>query len=238
MTNTVFAAKLYGKIYDIELNELNNVVVEVDSEPKQRYVSKDGGYEFELESGNYVISANYSKLSFKYLTTEENVSIVKEGDYVFDLFLFPALLIEDEGLVSVDDMELSDPITSPAIDGGYGIVTWVIIILAIIVLIALYFVVGYFKKQEEFMEVKEGGVVASVAKDALSEDSSCDDLDKVVAVIKREGGRITQKELRKEFPLSEAKISLMISELEHKKIVQKVKKGRGNIIILNKEKVK
>ena len=43
-----------------------------------------------------------------------------------------------------------------------------------------------------------------------------DDLQKLIDFIKRQGGRTTQKDIRKEFPQSEAKISLMITELEHK----------------------
>ena len=61
------------------------------------------------------------------------------------------------------------------------------------------------------------------------------DLEKIIKIIKQEGGRTTQKEIRKEIPLSEAKISLMIAELEHKGIIEKIKKGRGNIIILKKK---
>jgi uncharacterized membrane protein len=48
----------------------------------------------------------------------------------------------------------------------------------------------------------------------------------------KEHKRITQKEIRKEVPLSEAKISLIISEMEHRGIIEKIKKGRGNIIVL------
>ena len=55
-----------------------------------------------------------------------------------------------------------------------------------------------------------------------------------VDLIKKEGGRISQKDLRKQIPLSEAKISLMIAELESKGVIDKIKKGRGNIIILKK----
>ncbi|MBU0461991.1 MAG: transcriptional regulator, partial [Nanoarchaeota archaeon] len=56
----------------------------------------------------------------------------------------------------------------------------------------------------------------------------------IVGMLHKNEGRITQKELRKEIPLSEAKISLLISELEHKSKIEKIKKGRGNIIILKK----
>ena len=62
------------------------------------------------------------------------------------------------------------------------------------------------------------------------------ELKKIIDVLKEHGGRATQKDIRKKYPsLSEAKISLMITELQHKDIVQKVKKGRGNIIWLKRK---
>ena len=68
---------------------------------------------------------------------------------------------------------------------------------------------------------------------AGSENTS-NDLDALIKIIKQEGGRATQKDIRKNMPLSEAKISLMIAELQHKGTIEKIKKGRGNIIILKK----
>ncbi len=61
-----------------------------------------------------------------------------------------------------------------------------------------------------------------------------DEIKKVIDFIKKEGGRTTQKDIRKNFPQSEAKISLIVSELEDAGRIRKIKKGRGNIIILNK----
>ena len=61
-----------------------------------------------------------------------------------------------------------------------------------------------------------------------------DDLNRVIEIIKKEGGRIHQKELRKRLGLSEAKISLMVTELENKNKVERIKKGRGNVIVLKK----
>ena len=58
----------------------------------------------------------------------------------------------------------------------------------------------------------------------------------ILKILIQEGGRTTQKGIRKQIQLSEAKISLMIAELEHKGIIEKIKKGRGNIIILKKNK--
>ena len=60
-------------------------------------------------------------------------------------------------------------------------------------------------------------------------------MNTIIRIIKENKGRITQKDIRKQIPLSEAKISLMITELEDKGIVKRIKKGRGNIIILSKK---
>ena len=57
------------------------------------------------------------------------------------------------------------------------------------------------------------------------------ELQKMLDFIKKHK-RTTQKEIRKEFFLSEGKISLMVSELEEKGLIKKIKKGRGNIIFL------
>jgi len=56
------------------------------------------------------------------------------------------------------------------------------------------------------------------------------DLKDYIDYLQREK-RVTQKEMRKQFPVSEAKISLILAELESKGKIEKLKKGRGNIII-------
>ncbi|MBW2997311.1 hypothetical protein KY349_03150 [Candidatus Woesearchaeota archaeon] len=233
------AATLHGKIYDIELNELNNVVVEVDSEPKQRYVSKDGAYSFELNPGDYVVTASYMPDELHEYMTAENVLIKEEGDFVYDLFLFPDFDVEVEELLQEEDVfDVGETVVDE--NGKISGVTIAIIAIAVIVfLLVIYFIVGRRKKQEEKAELKEidkaKKQIKQQPKKVVSEEVADTDLQKVIDVIKKEGGRTTQKELRKQIPLSEAKISLMISELEHKKIIQKVKKGRGNVLILKKK---
>ena len=233
------AATLYGKIYDIELTELNNVVVEVDSEPKQRYVSKDGAYSFELNPGEYMITATYALDEFHEYTVTEKVLIKEEGDYVYDLFLFPDFDAEDEELLQEPDLlDVEEAIID---ENGRmsGITIAIIAAAAIIFLLVIYFIVGHRKKKEIKEELKEVEKVKKQASKVIKKKPAVQeigdtDLQQVINVITKEGGRTTQKELRKQIPLSEAKISLMISELEHKKIIQKVKKGRGNILILKK----
>ncbi len=244
-----WAATLHGKIYDIELNELNGVVVEVDSEPAQRYVSKDGAYSFELNPGNYTITATYSPDRYSQYSTNESFSIKQEGDYVFDLFLFPEIDEGDEELLAAEDViEVPEQIIEEN-EKISGITIAIIVVVAIIILLVIYYAVGCIKEKEEDEELKEADKARKLAKESMKkelEDSGKHkkrrgryadidkDLHKVLDFLKKEGGRATQKELRKEIPLSEAKISLMISELEHKGMIKKVKKGRGNILILKK----
>lgn len=57
-----------------------------------------------------------------------------------------------------------------------------------------------------------------------------DDLKEIMDLIRANGNRITQRELRKKSPYSESKVSLMLSDLEERGLVEKFKRGRGNII--------
>lgn len=134
----------------------------------------------------------------------QEVNIKQEGSYVIDLILFPSF--EDEEELLDYDVDFKNAYTN-------GISYWWLIVL---VLIIISFLVYFFK----FKKKKGKGIVM----DEFPE--------KVLGFIKKKGGRITQKEIRKEFPLSEAKISLVVAELEHKGKLKKIKKGRGNIIIL------
>lgn len=61
-----------------------------------------------------------------------------------------------------------------------------------------------------------------------------DDLGGIVKIIEGNDGRITQRELRNRLPHSEAKVSLMLADLEHRGLIDRFKKGRGNVIRLKK----
>ena len=250
VSGTGFAATLYGSIYDIELNELNGVVVEVDSSPAQRYVSKDGRYLFELGPGEYTLSAKYVK-DYTQLRTEERVIIADDGDFIFDIFLFPEVDVDDSDYLTEDDFfDFSEDMIHT--DGRLsGLMLAVIVVSGMIILLLIYYAVGVYRRRIEEKELEDVGVLENSIRTSMGRPAdgakSLDngksvyadmdsDISKVVNVIRSEGGRATQKEIRKQIPLSEAKISLMVSELEHKGIVKKVKKGRGNIIILKNKK--
>jgi len=223
----VCAATLHGKVYDIGLNELSNVLVEVDSVPFQRYLSKDGNYTFDLNPGNYLLTASYSPDGVNIYNTTDNVTIKSEGDYVYDLFILPSLDSEDDSMLSDQEVLLSPDISPSEAEQQPKVPVTAIIMICIAFIVLVIASMKVLKRRShDNKHVPEG-----VKKEDVSED---DYANKLLELIKKDDGRTTQKELRKQLPLSEAKISLLISELEAKGLVQKIKKGRGNIIILKK----
>ena len=200
-------ATIYCTIYDYSLEKAKDARVEINTEPKQLYISKNGSYAFNVPNCEYAIEAKQYIGSLLKASAAENITIKDNGVYVLDLVLFPAI---GEGELE-EDIDINDPFEERKLNTA--------IILASIILIILFFV-AYTKSKSK-----------AKANDKKQEDY---DLERVIKILKEEGGRTTQKAIRKEIPLSEAKISLMIAELEHKGIVEKIKKGRGNIIILKK----
>ena len=78
---------------------------------------------------------------------------------------------------------------------------------------------------------------------ALRKNADTKNLDKyakqVLDLLKKRGNRLTQKEIRDEIPeIGGTKISLIIAELEAIGKVKKIKRGRGNVIILKKHRIK
>lgn len=198
LLHSASAATIYGNIYDLSLERESNAIIEIDTEPNQQFIAKNGTYLLEVPAGEYLLTARSFGGSER---ANERISVKDEGKYVVDLVLFPEI-----------DTDLTDDLSTIGIEDNYfeNKTDYSLPMLAGILLLAV--VVYYFARK----------------KKSKPED---DFYGKVLDIIKKEK-RVTQKDIRKQVPMSEAKVSLIISELEHKGIVEKVKKGRGNIIIL------
>ncbi|MFH1054152.1 MAG: hypothetical protein V1740_07070 [Candidatus Woesearchaeota archaeon] len=253
MISPVSAATLHGDVYDLELNKVDNAIVEVDSEPRQRVVSKEGEYSFELSPGEYNLIAYLNDGNYTISSTAEPVSIKEEGDFVLDLILFPG--IDDDLLDELNEIEVVDVNYPDEGNNMFNILLISVLILIVIIALFVFWNIIAIKRLkadekdhavEPEIEIKknkgkpaeeEPGWEEKSQKKIVEEKEeakipSHSDLDKILDIIKKEGGRTTQKEIRKKMPYSEAKISLMISELEHNGMVERIKKGRGNIIVL------
>lgn len=234
LINIAHAAIIQGTIYDLELNQVNNVIIEVDSTPKQRLVSNNGEYSFNLPKGSYTITAT-SYFNKEENTLQEEITIESDGEYTLDLFLFPNL--EDIDPLNFDiGKDLAEPKNNK---------TWIYVLIVALIIILIVILKFKPKKviklKEEEKEIEKEKVVEEKEieekkdieeKTEIKEEIEPDEiLEKVYNIIKKEK-RITQKELRKQINLSESKISLVISQLEAEDKIKKIKKGRTNILIL------
>lgn len=216
--NAANAATIHGTVYDLSLKKLNNAKVEIDTSPKQVFIAQNGSYAFNVPNGAYMIKAQLMQKNTVIASVEENITIRQPGDYVLDLILFPEI---EEGVEDID-IDVNENVIGTK--NNIFIMVFISVFILISVLAALYYSRKTKQKKEAIKDEKA----------EQKEKYEGNDLNKIIEILKKESGRATQKEIRKQIPLSEAKISLMIAELEHKGIIKKIKKGRGNIIILKK----
>ncbi len=204
----VQAATIQGTIYDIDLHKVQNVLVEVNSQPLQKTLAKDGTYHFDVPIGTYEITVKSGK-NFNETVTTEQAEVKQEGIFTVDLFIFP----KDEEL----DINLtSNPETDLSVFSMQTKGSWIVLI--IIILVGMGIIVWAIQRRKK----------KPIQTTETSEEPG---LERVLEIIKQEK-RISQRDLRKQLPFSEAKVSLIITELEAKGKIQRIKKGRGNIILL------
>jgi Uncharacterized membrane-associated protein/domain len=75
-------------------------------------------------------------------------------------------------------------------------------------------------------------VTVSANEPVVSDEPVPADLQEILDILKSQGGRMTQKDMRKRLKYSEGKVSLMLLDLEKRGKIQKFKKGRGNVLFL------
>ena len=123
-------ATIYGTIYDYSLEKAKDARVEINTEPKQLYISKNGSYAFNVPNGEYAIEAKQYIGSLLKASAAENITIKDNGVYVLDLVLFPAI---GEGELE-EDIDINDPFEERKLN------TAIILAFIIIIIIILFFV--------------------------------------------------------------------------------------------------
>ncbi len=218
-------ATVHGTVYDLwTFTPLENVVVKAysDSTLRQQIVATDGTYSLSLPPGNYTVKAEYYSGSVVVYDAEENITLQENDNLTLDLIMFPTF--EENELPENYDI-------LPEEEEGAGIgaeLPWLVLVVVVIIVVVgviIFYnrkILGLMREAEE-----ETTPPAPVRVVGLPED-----LNEVLDVIKESGGRINQVKLRRKLPYSEAKVSLMITDLEDRGLVRKIKKGRGNIVVL------
>lgn len=200
---STLAATIYGTIYDSSLTKAVNVKISINTVPGQFMISKDSEYSFEVPAGTYTLIAEQYEYKEKIAEMTEGVTVNADGTYRLDLILFP--VFEEFDNNETDFIEESLGEESTKFNLIYLIISISLITIGLILLL--------------------------LTKDKKKPSNLPEDLHQLFLFIKKHK-RTTQKEIRKQFPLSEAKISLMIADLESRDKIKKIKKGRGNLIII------
>ena len=258
---TVSAITIHGTVYEWSTFEpLDNALVEVNSTPTQFRVAASGVYSFNLQPGDYLIKTSYYQNDTLVYYGEDTLTVTDyEGNYVFDILMFP-LHEEVEEFTDVDIGNVTYDVEDNILPGFDLTYTAVALLILMIMGAAAYY--HYNRKDELENEsepaesIEPGGSIKSIEPKKSSEsaepvpevhsendypndrgpapdiDKLPDDLKEIIHILESQGGRMTQKDLRARLNCSEAKVSLMITDLEDRGLVHKVKKGRGNIILL------
>lgn len=214
-------ATVHGTIYDLwTFTPLENVWIKVysDSTLEHSELTRDGTYSVSIPAGSYTIKAEYYSGPILVYDAEENITLQENENLLLDLIMFPTF--EENELPENYDII---PEEEEAETGAEFLWLGLIAVLIIVVAVAIIF---YHRKISRPVE-KEVAAPPPARVVGLP-----DDLKEVLDIVRESGGRINQLELRQKLPYSEAKVSLMIADLEDRGLVRKIKKGRGNIIVL------
>lgn len=213
---SVSAATISGTVYDMSFDRVNDVLVEIDTIPKQMFVATDGSYSFQVPEGTYVISAEKDDED-----ASEEITVEQDGDFIIDLLIFPSFAEEDALVEDINSVDIESDLDILSYKKDLRIY---VLVLFAIVLFNLLFV--FRKRVKTFLRKKLHNT--SKKTHSVSDNHT----ETVLAFISSQGGRTTQREIRKEIPLSEAKISLLLAELAHDNKIKKFKTGRSNVVVL------
>ncbi len=168
-------------------------------------------YTSDLNELNKTFVKIEGEFSYQLVLDKGNYSVfLPEGDYKISASHFDengniALHVEEQVKVGTEDQKIDlvlKPVIHPAIYIGF--------IIAVIIILFL------------LLQKKP---IKQVKKQELDDDAK-----KVMQTLVSFEGRSTQKELRQTLNFSDAKLSLIIAELEELGYIKKFKRGRGNII--------
>ena len=102
LADSNITATIHGATYAWDtLEPLNDTVININSNPPQSIVAKNGTYSFELGPGDYIITANYYQNNTLIYSKETTLKIEGEGNYVFDLLLYP--VSENQAIETIED---------------------------------------------------------------------------------------------------------------------------------------
>ncbi|WP_462272105.1 helix-turn-helix transcriptional regulator [Methanohalophilus sp.] len=248
-------ATVHGSLYNwYTLEPQEDVILKINTTPAQTIVASNGIYAFNLEPGSYLIEARGYENGTLTAYSEEEFTIKRQGDYVIDILLYPAY---EEDIDNLNDTELNN--LTASVEEGTKIVeetsddknnySYLLLLIIPLLIVAIYFYrrnkeengknsvtsnpdISDIEQTQKSEQTDEKSYISWPEEEDKKEEELPADLKEILTIIKKSGGRITQKDLRQKLNCSEAKASLMIADLQRRGLIDKFKKGRGNILIL------
>jgi uncharacterized membrane protein len=130
--------------------------------------------------------------------------------------------------------------SAPPISLEWWMLIPVILLSAVVGFGAGYFLLGRQPKPVEIppvpdrMVMPDAGVEASLEPQEFGEDRYLSDEEKVVMYLEEAGGQMFQSDLVRKTDFSKSKLSMVLSDLKEKGTILKIKKGKENLIRLNR----
>lgn len=242
VSNIAFSATVSGTAFEwFSFEAVKDIIVEIDTTPNQTLVSPDGSYSFDVNPGTYTLTAQYFENNLLVYEASETVVIEEDGNFTIDLLMFPALGSDEFLLNDFNELDASievlEPVYNlPQIIGG--------VILVVIAFVLILFgarkitssVTGLeterISLEEKYSKIPKEMAKALEEKPVEKPEKLDKELQEVLSILKKYGGRLTQKDLRDKLPHGEAKASLLIAELVEMGKIKKFKQGRGNVLVL------
>lgn len=232
--NHLELSTISGYIYDFSFDLVHNTIVEINTSPRQLIVATDGSYSFNIAPGKYLLTARKDDL-----ISEDEILIESLGNFRYDIILFPSFDDEEWLQDILSDIYADSGLDEFDFEIGKQTREYFLYFLLGAFAIIINFIIMFRKKIFLFLRKsgfsrKNDDVLKnnSSIHDAVKNNFNNDDSDRIISYLESEGGRSTQKEIRKHIALSEAKTSLLLAELENNGSIKRFKRGRSNVVVL------
>ncbi len=207
---SLHAVFLSGTIYDSDTDQVaKNILMKFSGVNTYQYFSKTGNFSINVVSGNYTVTLLDIMNDTVLRQGKEDISI--DSDSVIDFLIFPSDGDNAYG-INVSEVFGSENVESTLIPvaPSYSSYLWVYLIVFLVLCGMLYYHV--FKKKA----IQNSSTLILTSEEQL-----------IYTLIKKEK-IVSQKELRKNVSFSEARVSMILSSLEEKGILKRIKKGNAN----------
>jgi len=222
------ATQIEGDVYSADsLFPISGVVLKASGPASVQVVLEEGNYSLELPPGEYEISAYYYDGDYLKYYFREDVYV--EGEQMrYDLVLFSPDDFEE--VMEFVSYEIEETPEAGLVDEKtLQIIAGIILLLFFLFGFVLYYFI-FNKSADEAVSGMKRLSRPSEPRGELDEEEK-----RILDILSKSEGMNTQKELRGIMKCTDTKMSLLVSSLEARGHIKRIKRGRENIVKLVKK---